>query len=157
MKKHAPCKGFTLIETLIALVILAVGLLGMASLLLNSMQSSHNAYQRSQASMLAYDLIERMRANQEQAVTTDAYTLAANATATTDPQCTNCTPSQRAQTDLHDWRVALAGGIPGATAAITRSNGNQYQISIIWQEAGNLTTDSAGNTVTQSFTLRVDL
>lgn len=158
MKNHASSKGFTLIEVLIAVVILAVGLLGMASLLLNSMQSSQNAYLRSQASMLTYDLIERMRANQEHAVTTNAYTLAANAAATSDPGCaSSCPPSDQAQKDLHDWRAALAAGIPEATAAITRSNDNQYQISIIWQEAGNPTTDSEGNTVAQSFTLRVDL
>ncbi|MDC7823681.1 type IV pilus modification protein PilV [Pseudomonas sp. BLCC-B13] len=57
------CGGFTLIEVMVALVILAVGLLGMASLMTRSQQSNESAYSRSQAALMAYDIIERMRTN----------------------------------------------------------------------------------------------
>lgn len=65
MKSRHPLRhsGFTLIEVMVALVILAVGLLGMASLMTRSQQSNESAYSRSQATLLAYDIIERMRAN----------------------------------------------------------------------------------------------
>lgn len=55
--------GFTLIEVMVALVVLAVGLLGMASLMTRSQQSNESAYSRSQATLMAYDIVERIRAN----------------------------------------------------------------------------------------------
>jgi len=138
MRKHN--KGFTLIEVLIALVILAIGLLGMSSLMMTSMQSSQSAYLRSQASLLAYDLVERMRANSNQAITSDSYVFSLSSEAPTDPTCasTGCTPSQQAQRDLFQWRAALTGSIPGATMVIARTNPNKYVITIAWSEASAL-------------------
>ena len=52
--------GFTLIEILVALVILSIGLLGIAALQLRSLQSSHASFERSIASLQARDLVERM-------------------------------------------------------------------------------------------------
>jgi type IV pilus assembly protein PilV len=61
-------KGFTLIETLIALVVLCIGLLGVAAMQLSSLRSNHGSAMRSQATYLAYDIIDRMRANRDAAV-----------------------------------------------------------------------------------------
>ncbi len=55
--------GFTLIEVLIAMLVLAVGLLGLAGLQATSLRNNQSAYNRSQATQLAYDLADRMRAN----------------------------------------------------------------------------------------------
>lgn len=60
--------GFTLLEVLIAIVILAIGLLGIAGMQANSIRNNQNAYLRGQATMLAYDIIERMRANRTLAI-----------------------------------------------------------------------------------------
>jgi type IV pilus assembly protein PilV len=65
--------GFTMIELLIALLILAVGLFGMASLMMTSMKSNQSAAMRSQASWLAYDIVERMRLNSDVATSSDSY------------------------------------------------------------------------------------
>ena len=54
--------GSSLLEVLVAVVILAFGLLGLAGLQATSVKSSHSAYQRSQATLLAYDMADRMRA-----------------------------------------------------------------------------------------------
>src|SRR5690606_668255 len=56
-------RGFTPVGVMVAVVVLAIGLLGMATLMMQSLQSSESAYSRSQASLLAYDIIDRMRAN----------------------------------------------------------------------------------------------
>jgi type IV pilus assembly protein PilV len=61
-------RGFTLIETLVALVVLCMGLLGVAAMQLSSLRSNHGSAMRSQATFLAYDIIDRMRANRAQAL-----------------------------------------------------------------------------------------
>lgn len=53
-------RGFTLIEVLIALLVLTIGLVGMAALHLTSIQSAHSSYYRSVASSVALDFEERM-------------------------------------------------------------------------------------------------
>lgn len=150
MNSHTQ-SGFTLIEVLIALIVLAVGLLGMASLTVHSMQSNQGAYMRSQASVLAYDIVERMRANHEGAITTSTYT----ADSATAPTCTNgCTPAQQALLDVSQWRSALQSSMPGAAATITRTaNGDlmEYQITISWTDSG------ASDISDSSFSLRVDI
>lgn len=151
MKKNAQA-GFTLLEVLIALLVLAVGLLGMASLTVHSMQTNQSAYLRSQASVLAYDIADRMRANHEGAVNTSTYT----ATSANTPSCSGgCSPAEQAQADVAEWRAALQSTMPGATATITRSTADgviySYQITINWTDSG------ASDISSSSFTLRVDI
>lgn len=159
MKRRHGEKGFTLIEVLIALVILAVGLLGMATLLTTSLQSSQGASRRSQASTLAYDIVERMRFNRERAITTDDYVLTTTSSATSSPSCATggCTPAQQAQKDLAEWRAAVSTALPGATTAISRSNNYEYQVTINWDEVGRSVQKSDSTTVAPSFSVRIDL
>ena len=56
-------QGFTLIEVLIAIIVLSIGLLGLAGLQLTSLRNSNSAYTRSQAVILSYDIVDRIRAN----------------------------------------------------------------------------------------------
>ncbi|MGI2028825.1 type IV pilus modification protein PilV [Endozoicomonas acroporae] len=125
-------KGFTLIETLVALLILSIGLLGMAGLQIVSLQSSNGALSRSQATMLSYDLVERIRRNPEQI---DYYKDSLD----TKPESTNCisttcTAEQLAQEDLFQWSTELDQAIPGAIANMTDKD-NQYTLSISWNES----------------------
>jgi type IV pilus assembly protein PilV len=64
--------GTTLIEVMIALVIMSIGLLGLASLQLTGISSNSNSEKRTQAAIVANDMVERMRANPG-AVTAGAY------------------------------------------------------------------------------------
>ena len=57
--------GFTLIEVLVALLIVALGMLGNAMLQLQGMKNSNDAYLRSQIGLFAYDIADRIRANRE--------------------------------------------------------------------------------------------
>lgn len=86
--------GFSLLEVLIALLVLAVGLLGIAALQGVALKTNHGAYLRSQATFLAYDMMDRMRANRTAALSGD-YNLAMSA----DP----AGGASLADEDLQDW------------------------------------------------------
>jgi type IV pilus assembly protein PilV len=83
--------GFTLIEVLVAMVVLTVGLLGLAGLQATSLKNSQNAYYRSVATQLAYDMADRMRAN-----FTEARKTVRTEQCMTDEKGINLTPAQQA-------------------------------------------------------------
>ena len=93
--KPSANRGFTLVEVLIAATVLAVGLLGVGAMLVNSLQASRLALQRSQAVILTADLAERIRAN---ATAADAFALAEDTEPPAAPaSCTVptlCTPAE---------------------------------------------------------------
>ena len=66
-RPRAAAAGFTLIESLVALLVLSIGLLGVAAMQLASLQANNGAFQRTQATFLAQDIADRMRANREAA------------------------------------------------------------------------------------------
>src|SRR5687768_17421752 len=56
-------RGFTLVEVLVTVVLISVGLLGLAALQLTTLRGNHDAYARSQASILAANILDCMRTN----------------------------------------------------------------------------------------------
>lgn len=112
MNKNA---GFTLIEVLIAMIVLAVGLLGLAGLQATSLRNNLSAYNRSQATQMAYDLIDRMRANVAGIATYTTGTASAKANC---KNITGCSPVEMATNDLYEWTCALAGGCENNTPPI---------------------------------------
>lgn len=109
--------GFTLVEVLVAVVILGLGLLGLAGLQAASLRNNHSAYLRSQATLLAYDMADRMRANPEAANNGD-YNTAAPAN---NAQCFTtggCTFTQMAQQDKFEWAAAVATAMPSGQAIV---------------------------------------
>ncbi|MDT3718949.1 type IV pilus modification protein PilV [Pseudomonas oryzihabitans] len=121
--------GATLIEVLVAMVILAIGLLGLAGLQTVSVQSNHGAYYRSQATILANDMAERMRANR-------AAALAGNYTISSfpDSSSSNALSSDSVQRDRAQWLNTLATTLPQGTGTIV-TDGNIVTISIRWEDA----------------------
>jgi len=77
VKKHA--KGLSLIEILVTVVVLSIGLLGIAGMQAQGVKYSHDSYARSQATMLANELIERMHANPDGVENGDYVTAIGNA------------------------------------------------------------------------------
>jgi type IV pilus assembly protein PilV len=134
MKKH---DGFTLIEVLIAVVILAGGLLGLAALQAAGLSNSQSSYNRSQATQLAYDIADRMRANPKKAanyLTTFMKPSDANASATACSSSANsCTPEQLAEKDLDDWSDDLATLLPFGEGEI-RLVGFVYTVTVKWDD-----------------------
>lgn len=116
-------RGAGLIEVLVAVLVLAVGLLGMAGLQTQSLRFNNEAYFRTQATLLAMDMADRMRANFEQVrEDTSTYTFAKTDTVpTTFKSCeTNaCTASELATYDFAQWRQRVDLVLPGAAVAVS--------------------------------------
>ncbi|HET9444950.1 MAG TPA: type IV pilus modification protein PilV [Steroidobacteraceae bacterium] len=111
-ERHHRTGGFTLVEVLVTLVILSTGLLGVAALHSASLRNNLDSALRSQASVLAADIADRMRSNRDAALDQD-YDLAigdATPTLTGSPTL--------AQRDLNAWRTALAQALPNGTGAV---------------------------------------
>jgi len=124
--------GFTLIEVLIAMLVLAGGLLGLAGLQATSLSNGQSAYNRSQATQLAYQLADNMRANiPGVAAYTGSATQIANCLTTV-----GCIPSQMAQNDLYQWNLAVTTALPGGVGTIAVTAG-VYTITISWTDKNN--------------------
>ena len=121
MNRHAE-SGFTLVEVLVALVVLAVGLLGMAKMVMVSSHSNDSAYLRSQAVTLGYEALDSMRANLP-ASTTNGYATAIGAMPGAPGSCfaASCPSGALATWDVYAWKQALATSLPGGTGSITTS------------------------------------
>src|ERR1700679_2772247 len=112
-------RGFTLVEVLVALVVLSIGLLGMAKLVMLSSHSNDSAYLRSQATALAYQILDDMRANRNTALQ-QGYdsTLAAGATQTNPGfSCAGAgnacsAPANLALYDVYAWQTRLQTALP---------------------------------------------
>ena len=108
--------GFTMIEILVALVILTIALLGLAGLQITSLQGGNNAYLRSQATLYTQDVIERMRANRIEAIAENYdITLAAGIPAAT---------ATVAEADINDWLRNISGMNPDGSVDATRTRGS---------------------------------
>lgn len=114
--------GFTLIEVLVAVLVLSIGLLGIAGLQLKSLRDSQDAYLRSQVSILATDIGERMRANREEA-RAGQYDIDL-----TDSPTSSSTVSGR---DVKAWRDRLQEVLPSGVGAIEVSS-DEVTITIQW-------------------------
>jgi type IV pilus assembly protein PilV len=95
-------RGFTLIEALVALLVLSIGLLGVAALQLTSLRSNTSSSYRSQATFLAYDIADRMRANR-QAARAGGYLIAFGDTLP-------ATTTTVAEADLVAWKNRVNAG-----------------------------------------------
>jgi type IV pilus assembly protein PilV len=103
-------KGFTLMEVLIALVILSIGLLGMAGMQLFSLKSSQSAYFQSQASYFANDILDKIRANPvgfNNGNYDSAYSSIPGSITNCQTTTATCTPVQLAVFELTQWKCSL--------------------------------------------------
>ena len=130
--------GYSLFEVMIAIVITSIGLLGLAGMQATGLRNNHSAYQSSQATVLAYDIADRMRANTSSInnYLTSFMTLTAATTAGEQSGCKStggCSTSQMAQNDLLEWNAALAAALPSPTGTITVA-GDIYTIGVSWDD-----------------------
>ncbi len=116
-------RGFTLIEILVAVLIIATALLGLVGLQAAGLKNAVTSYNRTLASQLAYSMADRMRANVLEAKN-GTYSSIVPKNATKKPNCTppnntsSCSTTEMAENDIFEWNAALKEGIP-KTGSIT--------------------------------------
>lgn len=155
--------GFSLLEILISVLILSIGLLGLAGLQLTALKNNTSAYNRSLATTLAYDIADRMRANKV-AADAGAYLTAIGTGPSGAGSCVgagnNCDAGTLAAFDLDEWicqlgahndnadcqALGLEGDLPSGDGRITR-NGNVFTVTVMWDDerTGANDTDCGGD------------
>ena len=141
-------KGFSLIEVLITVLILAIGLLGLASLQANSLVGNQQSYMRSQATSLAYDMTDRLRANKRAALDGAYNTPFDDAVACAVPRGGGTV----AEDDLESWQIALACALTEGRGAVDVDGGSGIAtIRVRW------TNGRSGGTETETFVTRTAL
>lgn len=147
------CLGFSLIEVLVTMLIMAIGMLGAAALQLQSKRVGYDATQRAVASNLAQDIVERMRTNNAAVASYQIADLGGGSLAQPGATCSTstspCSSGQMALLDLWEFEQALDGasasrtdssgrttidGLSNPTACITHAAG-VVTVSIAWRGA----------------------
>lgn len=128
--------GIGLVEVLIAVLILAIGLLGLASMQTNGMRMTNGSMSRSQAVFLANDIVERARANR---INRADYVLAPDADGNVDPCDLTLAYDATltvAQNDMTEWLNSLACLLPDADASIVLDvPTNRMDVTIEWNRS----------------------
>lgn len=132
-------QGFSLLEVMVAVLVVAVGLLGIAILFVEGLKAERTSIYRTAAVSLASEMADCIRVNPDAVV---AYQgVGQNNNCRNGPA--DCTAEQLATDDLFWWQQAMGRRLPpGATGTVTVTPGvitNQYVISVTWSEAGYAT------------------
>lgn len=144
--------GVSLLEILIALLVLSVGLLGLAALQSGALQGNQASLMHAKATNLAYDITDRMRANRGNR---DGYER--DFSDFEDEIANTCNPNVSGD-DLHDadvkqWKAAIRCSLPGGQGSISHDNDGVTTVTIQWIE-GRLDTRNPANPGWE--TLRID-
>lgn len=143
---NASEKGFYLLEVLISMVVIAIGMLGVASMLMVSHKASSSSYLRQQAIQCAYNMIDKMRANRQIAIN-GGYNVSnlVSSGAPTPPSApavncvtSTCTSSQIATYDVWYWLTSDVTQLPNGAGSITTAvNGGNTIVTVIvqWSDA----------------------
>lgn len=144
-------RGATLLEVLVTIVVLAIGLLGLAGLQVTSIQSNHSAYYRSQATILAYDLSDRMRSNRAQALD-GAYAIDFPTSSSS-----NAVSGSRTAQDVAEWLNSLADTLPSGTGKVENDD-NLITIHVRWDDTrGQIKSVDVTDTHTEIFIYRTEI
>lgn len=137
-KPHYRITGFSLVEAMVALVVLSVGMIGIAALHGQSLSAGRTAQYRTIAINLTADMADRIRVNR--------LGQAAYAGAAADNNCdpiggggVDCTPAQMAAHDLFTWDRQVGQLLPnGQTQVLFNAGTNPptYTIAVTWDEVG---------------------
>jgi type IV pilus assembly protein PilV len=144
MGSGAGQEGATLIEVMVALLVLGVGVLGASLLQLNALKHSHSAMRSTQVSFVAQDLLERARANPD-----GHYALASlsQAPVTASPE----NPRDQDLFDFADQLRRMAGSDVQASIAVA---GSRVTVTVDWNDSRAQGTEAYTRTLTMSSLIR---
>ncbi len=129
-------RGFSLVEVMIALVIMSVGMLGIAGLYVQSMQAGRTSMFRHHAVTLAGDVADRIRANPRAG---NAYIAGVGADNSCVASTVVCTPAEMAANDILIWNAEAANTLPNGDVTVVFNGAvtpPTYQITVSWDEPG---------------------
>jgi type IV pilus assembly protein PilV len=138
MQTRAPFHefGFSLVEALVALVVLSVGMIGIAALHGQSLSAARTAQYRSVAIVLAADMADRIRLNRTAQA---AYMGAAANNNCNAGGGATCAPPALAAYDLWVWNQEVTQRLPGGVSQVIFNGGTNpptYTINLSWSEVG---------------------
>ncbi len=139
MEHFTKCKGFSMIEVLVSVIVLAVGLLGLSGLQVLGLKNNQDAYHRTQLTVLAYDIADRMRANVSSVTDYVDYTSSTHGSHTMD-SCSGtsgCTGKQIAENDMHEWFDAISLLLPSGAGNVSAVGTLDYRVSLSWDHDKN--------------------
>ncbi len=142
METRIKQSGFTMVEVLVALVVLSIGLLGIAALYLNSLQSGRTAIYRTQAVNLAADLADRIRMNRTAQAAYGSLFADVEAVVGACDSTGGCSDADLASTDLFRWKASIAQLLPNGqgqvvvTMPIGGGEPANYVVTVRWAEVG---------------------
>ena len=122
---------------MVTLLVLSIGLLGLAGMQISALKNSHDASLRNQASALSHEIAERMRSNRS-AAQDGNYDIGVAELPGNDPDCeaAPCNSGEMAAYDLNQWKAALANQLPAGDGGISR-NGDLLSVQVFWDERRN--------------------
>jgi type IV pilus assembly protein PilV len=128
-------RGFGLVESLVSLVVISVGMIGIASLYGQGLAAGRTAVYRTQAVNLAADMADRIRVNRRGGA---SYGGAAALAGCGAGGGVNCTPAQMAAHDLFTWQQQVAAQLPqgAGVVQVAGTTPPTYLIQVSWQEVG---------------------
>ena len=140
---HAAQRGITMVETLVALVVLSIGMLGIAALYVETMRANRTAMIRGHAVNLVQDMADRIRANARAQLAYDIGQYGGNPATHNCVAGAACTDLELAEDDLAWWKQSAQTILPGSVvntqfvpgAAVTLPD--RFVISIAWTEPGS--------------------
>lgn len=133
-------RGVSLVESMISLLVISVGLLGIAALQTTSMKQNNSAMHHSQAVWIGYNIADRIRANFSQF---DSYA-GIDTDASPNQGCLNgaCSSAQMVNADATDWAVEMQN-LPSGRGTISSPAANTLLIQVMWDDEGTGATGTA--------------
>ncbi len=132
-------RGFTLVESLVSMVVISVGMLGIAALYVEGLRASRTSVYRTMAIDLASDMADRIRANPTARASYGVDAVGAGALGDCVNGAADCTPATLAADDIAWWKQSVGTLLPQGTATIAAVAGaeiSRYTITINWAEPG---------------------